>query len=136
MERRTRILPACNKGLALLLALFILALAALGFYLRWASKCRFTPEKWNASEWNDRQLLIRDFLRRYDLYEMTREDIIALLGEESGFYKDYSIRYKTEDNLVYDFGLKKGSISQNITLVISFRPDGKVSSYVLTTYDT
>jgi hypothetical protein len=67
---------------------------------------------------------------------MTREDIIALLGEEPGFYKDYSIRYKTEDNLVYDFGLKKGSISQNITLVISFRPDGKVSSYVLTTYDT
>ena len=54
--------------------------------------------------------------------EMTREDIIALLGRSRAF-KDYSIRYKTEDNLV-DFGLKRLHQPKR-TLVISFRPDGK-----------
>ena len=128
-----------RKPLIIVLALVIaLSASLLALRSHRISKYRFTIEKWNAYEWNDKQLLIRDFLKQYDLREMSKPEIIAILGAEPDFYKDYSIRYKTENNLVYDFGAEIGgwffTPSGNISLVIDFDGRGLVTNYRLVTY--
>jgi outer membrane lipoprotein-sorting protein len=122
------------KRISLITVIIVSLLSLFLLYNHQASKYRFTVEKWNSYEWNDRQLLINDFLKQYNLYDMTRSDIIQLIGDEPDFYKDYAIKFKNEHNLVYDFGLKKNTVASNITLVINFKTDGKVAKYELMTY--
>jgi hypothetical protein len=122
------------KRISLITVITIFFLSLFLLYSHQENKYEFTVEKWNSYEWNDRQLLIKDFLKQYNLYEMTRSDIIQLLGDEPDFYKDYAIKFKNEHNLVYDFGLKKSTVASNITLVISFKTNGEVAKYELLTY--
>ena len=113
----------------------VIATSAVMLYYNRMDKYKFTVEKWNEYEWNDRQLLIEDFLKQYDINGMTRSEIIRLLGEEPDFYADYAIRYKTEDNLVYDFGAEiKRNSSSNISLVITLDGQGNVVKHELVTY--
>ena len=98
-------------------------------------KYAFTVEKWNAYKWNDRQLLIGDFLKQYNLNSVTRTDVIQLLGDEPDFYNDFPVRYKTENNLVYDFGAEiTRNSSGNISLVITLDGQERVAGYELVRY--
>lgn len=94
----------------------------------------FTVEKWNTYSWNDRQLLIKSFLKQYDLNHMTKDEIIELLGYDTAYGNDYAIPNKTEDNLVYDFGLQKNAKASNIALIISLDDSEHVKSYQIKTY--
>lgn len=121
--------------------LAVIAVLLTVFLIGRYNKTHFTVEKWNASAWNDRQLLIRSFLRQHDLSRMTRSDIVALLGDEPDFYNDWPIPNRTPDNLVYDFGARiyyfgniKKYDTSNITLVIEFDNIGRVTGYELKTY--
>ena len=113
----------------------VIVTAAVMLYYNRMDKYKFTVEKWNEYEWNDRQLLIGDFLKQYDLNKMTRAEVIQLLGDEPDFYADYAIRYKTESNLVYDFGAEqKRNSSGNISLVITLDGQGNIVKHELVTY--
>lgn len=94
----------------------------------------FTVEKWNTYSWNERQLLIKSFLKQYDLTQITKDEIIDLLGYDTAYGNDYAIPNKTEDNLVYDFGLQKNAKATNIALIISLDDSEHVTSYELRTY--
>lgn len=125
-----------GRRLVIILLVLLLALALTVLLVRRYNETHFTAEKWQAAEWNDRQLLVRSFLRQYDLKQMTKSDIIALLGGEPDFYNDYAVPNRTADNLVYDFGEVKGlrGRGRNITLVIEFSASGHVAEYKLFTY--
>lgn len=128
-----------RRAVIAVIALLAAAAALLSaFLIARYNRTHFTVEKWNAYEWNDRQLLVKSFLRQYDLTQMTRDDIITLLGEETYAYYDrqYAIPNDTPDNLVYDFGEIKGRFGggRNITLIIEFKQNGDVSHYELKTY--
>jgi hypothetical protein len=128
--------PKSVRRLVIILLALLLAIALTALLVRRYNETHFTPDKWQAAEWNDRQLLVRSFLRQYDLKQMTKSDIIALLGGEPDFYNDYAVPNRTADNLVYDFGESKGlwGRGRNITLVIEFDGTGYVSVYELFTY--
>jgi hypothetical protein len=129
-----------NRRAVIAVIVLLAAAAALlsAFLIVRYNRTHFTVEKWNAYEWNDRQLLVKSFLRQYDLTQMTRDDIVALLGEETYEYynRQYVIPNDTPDNLVYDFGEVKGRFGggRNITLIIEFKQNGNVSHYELKTY--
>ncbi len=130
MARKTR----HKRFICLFAVLIIIAVIITAFCVLHHHKTYFTVDKWNASAWNDRQNLIRSFIKQYDLNRMSKDEIIDLLGNDTAYYYDYAIRYKTEDNLVYDFGEEKNSASWNITLIISFAENDFVSSYELKKY--
>lgn len=79
-------------------------------------------------------MLIKSFLKQYDLNQMTKSDIINLLGQDTAYDLDYAIPSKTNANLVYDFGLQKHQSASNIALIISFDANDHVSSYELKSY--
>ncbi len=87
----------------------------------------FRPDRWEAADRVERQGMARSFVREYGETPLTRDEVIELLGEEPD-YGGFSIRHKTEENLVYDFGAAKGRIFDppgNLCLVISFGEDGR-----------
>jgi hypothetical protein len=57
---------------------------------------------------------------------MTTDEVTALLGPDTAADTGFSIRGKTDDNLVYDFGEDKNAKSSNIALVVEFGDDGTV----------
>jgi hypothetical protein len=117
-----------------ILAALVLIIAITVLIIRQHDRTYFTPEKWSAFEWNDRQLLVKSFLKQYELTQLTKGEVLGLLGSEPDFYNDYAIPNKTPDNLVYDFGASKSDASSNITLIINFGANDRVTSYELKTY--
>lgn len=98
---------------------------------------KFTREKWDSYSWNDRQLLISNFLDKNEIVGLNRDDIIALLGNETSSdpnFDGYPLRFDTLENLCYDFGEVKNRKGYNICLVINFDYKGFVSDYKLETY--
>lgn len=116
--------------------IFIALIIIIGglFSLTHYQRTYFTVEKWNTYSWNERQLLIRSFLKQYDLRQMTKDEIIELLGYDTAYRNDYAIPNKTEHNLVYDFGLQKNAKASNIALIISLDDSEHVTSYEIRTY--
>ena len=133
-----------GKDIVRLFLIFSALLAVLLLYHYNKRMTAFTPEKWNRYAWNDRQLLIRDFIKQYDLNEMTRSEIILLLGEEPEIYEGYAVPNRAENRLVYDFGQIQHRIPlipfktfrsfANITFIITFDSQERVLHYRLTTY--
>jgi len=65
---------------------------------------------------------------------MTKDEITDLLGYDSSYSSDFFVPFKTHDNLVYDFGLRKNTAASNIALIISFDGKDHVTAYELKTY--
>ena len=108
------------KRLAVL-ALCLLILTSCGKAHREWSK-----SAWDAASWNDRQDYIVSFLDTHELVGMTRDEVTALLGNDTATDTGFSVRGKTDANLVYDFGEDKDARSANVALVVEFGEDGTV----------
>ena len=132
------------KTVVLLFLVLSMLLATFLLYNYNKNIYAFTPEKWNRYAWNDRQLLIRDFIKQYELQEMTKSEVILLLGEEPDIYDGYAVPNRAENRLVYDFGQVQHRIPlipfktfrsfANITFIITFDSQENVLSYRLMTY--
>ena len=79
-----------------------------------ASRTNFDSEKWINYQGNDRQLMIQNLVDRTRFVGMTREEVIADLGEAEE---------ETEDFLSYYVGMPQG--------LFGTKPDGEVEYLVI-----
>lgn len=99
------------------------------------NKYEFTIEKWNSYSYNERQLLAENFIKKYQNKNLTKNDIINMLGLDTDYYNGYSNRYKTDNNLVYDFGGRMSAfVSGNIAMIIEFDENDIAISYNIIKY--
>jgi len=86
----------------------------------------WTKSAWDSASWNDRQDYVVSFLDAHELDGMTIDEVTELLGLDTAADTGFSVRGKTDTNLVYDFGEDKNARSSNIALVVEFGKDGMV----------
>ena len=94
----------------------------------------WTKSTWDSASWHDRQDYIESFLDTHDLDGMTIDEVTDLLGPDTAADTGFSIRGKTDANLVYDFGEDKNAKSSNIALIVEFGEDGRVAEVQLVRY--
>ncbi|MDD2498466.1 MAG: hypothetical protein PHT78_03865 [Desulfitobacteriaceae bacterium] len=87
----------------IVLAIIVVAVAGIFLY---KYQHTFTTEKW-IEDPKKRVNLVDDLLAKYDLVGMTEEEILALLGEDSGD----NAYYQDDNNFVYYLGDERGLIS-------------------------
>ena len=91
-------------------------------------KSSFTAEKWLNSE-TEKVYMVDDLLNDYDIKEMTKDEVIFLLGTPTT--TEY---FKDDNNIVYYLGNERGLISiDSEWLVIDFDESEKVSKYEIIT---
>ncbi|WP_248561574.1 hypothetical protein [Niallia sp. NCCP-28] len=84
----------------------------------------FTTEKWLNDD-SKRVYMVDNLLNDYELKELTKSDIISLLGPSTE--TDY---FKEDNNIVYYLGNERGLISiDSEWLVINFDNNEKVTKY-------
>lgn len=109
------------------LAVFILLLCLFGVY---KYQHTFTTQKWLSSP-GDREKLVDNMLRRYELTGMTRDEVITLLGNDdfgdvpSRSFKMGRVDFYPENTLVYYTGV---DFMDDVWLIISLE-DGVVTDY-------
>ena len=81
------------------------------------AKLEFDQTKWN-TDIKSRKTMIEDLKNKYDLMQMTRDEILELLGDNSAFISDTYIRYE----------LKSGLLEDDV-FSFSFDENGNVLSY-------
>lgn len=91
-------------------------------------RSKFTTEKWIQNP-RKRSKLVDNLLSRYDLIGMSKEEIISLLGEDSG----QEAYFKEENNFVYYLGDERGLISIDSEWLIIEFSDGVVNKVEITT---
>ncbi len=116
--------PAGRRGrwVGIVLALLLAAILAGGL-LRLCTAHRFTTRRWveePEARWN----LVSSLLARYELVGMTRGEVLALLGGDSG-PDGYG---KTEHNLSYCLGLDQFFPIDDWWLILELE-DGVVTGY-------
>ena len=94
----------------------------------------WTKSAWDSASWNDRQDYVAALLDVHDLEGMTFAEVTDLLGPDTAADTGFSVRGKTDTNLVYDFGEDKNARSSNIALVVEFGEDGRVCDVRLERY--
>lgn len=77
----------------------------------------FTKEKWNTDA-PEREHLLHSLLRKYDLKEMTRNDVISLLGTNEAYITSDKVEY------IISYG-----VVDPILFCITFDENGYVSEY-------
>ena len=91
-------------------------------------KSSFTAEKWLNSD-TEKVYMVDDLLNDYDIREMTKDEVISLLGTPTT--TEY---FKDDNNIVYYLGDERGLISiDSEWLVIDFDESEKVSKYEIIT---
>lgn len=106
-----------------LLPVFCLVILSVNEY-----KSNFTTEKWIESD-TEKGYMVDDLLQKYDLKDMTREEIISLLGTPTD--TEY---FKEDKNIVYYLGNERGLISiDSEWLVVDFDDSMKVTDYKVVT---
>lgn len=91
-------------------------------------KSSFTAEKWLNSD-TEKVYMVDDLLEDYDIKEMTKDEVIFLLGTPTT--TEY---FKVDNNIVYYLGNERGLISiDSEWLVIDFDESEKVSKYEIIT---
>lgn len=117
--------PAGRRGrwMGIVLALLLAAILAGGL-LRLCAAHRFTTRRW-VEEPEARGNLVSSLLARYELVGMTREEVLALLGGDSG-PDGYG---KTEHNLSYCLGLEGQFFPIDDRWLILELEDGVVTEY-------
>ncbi len=99
------------------------------------NKHEFTINKWNKITYNERQLLAKDFIKKYKNKDLSKNDIINMLGTDTENNFEYYNRYKTSDNFLYDFGGKKSYYSSgNIAMIIKFDENDMATTYEIIEY--
>ena len=91
----------------------------------------FSPEDWKRADTTERQGMVRSLMREYDLVGWREYDVIRLLGPESSADPDFtwSLRYDTEDTLVYALGA--ANYSEVRALVVTLDEDRIVTGWEL-----
>ena len=91
-------------------------------------KSSFTAEKWLNGD-TEKVYMVDDLLNDYDIKEMTKDEVISLLGTPTT--TEY---FKVDNNIVYYLGNERGLISiDSEWLVIDFDESEKVSKYEIIT---
>ncbi|MDD4772532.1 MAG: hypothetical protein PHZ09_02885 [Eubacteriales bacterium] len=99
------------------------------------NKYNFTVDKWNSISINERQSLARDFIKKYGNKNLSKNNIIDMLGFDVESYLGFPVRHKTSSNLVYDFGGKRTYFaSGNIAMIIEFDENDTAVSYDIVEY--
>jgi len=114
--------------IALLLTLAALLLCSCAMSKEWSKA------GWDASSWNDRQDMLDSLLDTADFTGMTRDEVVSMLGDDTYTDTGFTVRDRTDTNLVYDFGEDKSAKGSNIALVIEFDENGVVSGYRVSRY--
>ena len=109
------------------IVLAIIAMAAAGIFL-FRYQHTFTTEKWTEDP-KKRVNLVDDLLAKYDLVGMTKEEILALLGTDSG----ENAYYQGDNDFVYYLGDERGLISIDSEWLIVKFSRGIVSEIAVTT---
>lgn len=118
-----------NKKLSIYATLGIALITVIGFH---AYQNIFTTGKWIESPSN-RNKIVFDLFKKYDLIGMKEKDIINLLGEEQGYEKEktsFKINrsyFPPEDTIVYYLGV---DYMDDMWLVISL-DNGVVIDYLI-----
>lgn len=111
-----------NYTVFAILIIGILLCAVWG--IRYKYQHTFSTSKWTANP-HERVKMVDDMLSKHDLTGKTEQEIIALLGEDSG----KKISSAKDNSFVYYLGDERGLISiDSEWLIISFT-DGLVSGY-------
>lgn len=115
-------------AIPILVIALVLVIGSVSYY---EYKHGFTTEKWNGLSYNDRQHLAKDFIRQYKNDNLSKSEIVDLLGVDTVSYEGYYNRYKTDDNLTYDFGGKQSIFPSggNMVMVIEFDENDIACSY-------
>lgn len=91
-------------------------------------KSHFTAEKW-LNHHSSRTYMVEDLLKKYNLKEMTKDEVTTLLGKptDTGYFQK-------ENNMVYYLGPERGLISiDSEWLVIEFDDRENVKEYMVLT---
>lgn len=83
-------------------------------------KSIFTTEKWLHSN-QERVYMVDDLLNDYEIKEMTKDEVISLLGTPSE--TEY---FKSDNNIVYYLGYERGLISIDSEWLVIYFDDNEV----------
>ncbi len=106
-----------KKILVIILILFIIAIVALScFYYHITAEREFSVQKWDTDIWH-RERMVKSLTEKYNLYGMTDEEIVKLLGKNG-----------LVENSHYTYYVGK-SYCGPVIFGISFDDNNKVEGY-------
>jgi len=113
-----------KRTVAVILAFMLLCLTGCG-------GTPFSSEEWRRADEIGRQKMVGSLMKEYDPVGWTEEDVLRLLGPETSADPDFtgSVRYDTEDTLVY--GLGAVNYSDMEVLVVTLDADRIVTKWEL-----
>ena len=137
-----------KKGIIYLVKILIIILGGAIINVqanKYKQRVTFTQEKWLA-EPNNRFVIVKDMLKKHDLANMTKEEVINLLGESDNKTKIPGLAIVTSNrnkpidlnnpNSIYYF-TKTGNTPEDFNgFYIMFDNNGEVSEYAIIHFTT